>query len=122
MLVVAGCMSGGQAIVLLIVLLAPLWVPFTGYPLQWACRIARTGTPDFDRALQVSFAELIVAVLIIFASVLAYHYLAVDLATSMGVAGLSTAGVAAVAAVYVTMLRVTYPKALLIALVRYAVT
>jgi hypothetical protein len=122
--IIASCMSGNQAIVLLVVLSTPFWVPFAGYPLQWACRIARVSTPDFNRALQISFAESIVAILLLFSTALAYFYLTIDLTTTTGVVGPFTAGVAIVVplGVYVPMMRVTYPKALLIAALRYAFT
>jgi hypothetical protein len=117
-------MSGSQAFVVLIVLGTPFWIPFMGYPLQWACRLAKVTTPDFNRALQISFAEMIAVVSILTASALAYYCLAIDFSTSPGLVGLLTAGVAVgvPVGVYIPMMRVTYLKALWIALMRYAFT
>jgi hypothetical protein len=64
---------------------------------------------------------VIVGILVIAASVLANYYLAIDATTSAGLIGLSIACVAFIVpvSVYVPMMRVTYPKALLISAMRY---
>jgi hypothetical protein len=123
-IVIASCMSGGQAITLLFVFTAPFAIPLAGYPLQWACRVMDVAVPDFNRALQITFAELILGIVIATGSLAVHYYISVDLPSPGELLCLLAFAIifAIPFGVYVPMLRINLSSAIVISVLRYLFT
>jgi hypothetical protein len=96
--------------------------------LKMACRVAGVEPPDTGKAMVVSFVESIVGGVVYAASTLTVGLLGtaaqLDKGTVGALVGFSAVGVTFVvpAGLYVPMLRVTFGKGLVIALLRYVIT
>jgi hypothetical protein len=96
--------------------------------LKLACRTAGAAVPDTGTAMVVSFLESIVGGVVYFASTLvvviigtAVHMDRSVVAAMVGVSALGMS-VVAPAGLYVPMLRVTFSRGLVIAILRYVIT
>jgi hypothetical protein len=126
-MVLAGCVSGGLFLAFLAVLAAAvvafvcIWVPTAAAVLKAACRLAGAPRLDINLAMEISFFESVIAptLLIVVAGPFATESL-----TELWARRLAAIVLSAVvsAGIYVWMIRVTFPKGLLIAAARYPVT
>jgi hypothetical protein len=100
----------------------------SAFVLKMACRTAGAEVPDTGKAMVVSFLESLLGGLAWFLSVITVSFAGVavqaERATISAMAGFSAIAVAFVvpAGLYVPMLRVTFQKGLVIAILRYVIT
>jgi len=110
------------------VVMALIGLSISAVILKLACRTAGVDVPDTGKAMVVSFLESLVATIVYFAAVAVLWFAGAATKanqTMLGILFLFTAiAIAFVvpAGLYVPMLRVTFPRGLLIAVLRYVIT
>jgi hypothetical protein len=99
-------------------------VLIAAYLLQFACKMATVPVPDIDRAVFISCVEAMFGSIILLLAGIAPEYPAIDMSWPAAAVVLSTVAVTFVipTAIHVLTMRVSFLKAMLIALLRYSLS